>query len=229
MPLIKTILKKVPALMLLTGAVVLLQSHAMNWWTQYDPATGWLWSLVIEAGAIWLWSSRSWLRNGIAVCATALALIAPLYDLAEPVLDQQRSAEQAATTLPQRTQAARERVTSLEASLAQYNANSQTRAGWYELIADTQRQLTAARQDLTDLQNESTAPAPAALSVYLPLGMQMLALCLLQCLVVLTTRTIFKTAPAGEPAAGRGGNSQPDLNIKPVKKTAAKTRLRAAA
>ena len=240
MPLIKALFKNVPALVLLIGAVVLLQNHAMNWWMQYDQATGWLWSLVIEAGAIWLWSAKNGLRNGIAVFATALALIAPLYDLAEPVLDQQRSAEQATTTLPQRTQAARERIASLEASLAMYNANSQTRAGWYELIANTQQQLTQARDNLAHLQNESATAAPAALSLYLPLAMQMLALCILQCLVVLTTRTLFShskpntAAPAAGDvsAAGSGADSHPKSrrhSEKPAKPNAAKTRLRAAA
>lgn len=221
-----SILKRLPALALLTGAVVLLQIHAIAWWTQYDPATGWLWSIVIEAGAIWLWSARSFLRNCIAVFATALALIAPLYQLAGPMLDGQRATQQAADTLPARTQAAQAQIATLIASLVQYNDNSAHRGGWAPLIASTQQQLATARADLNALQTEAAIPAPVALAVYLPLAMQMIALCLLQCLVVLTTRTVFarddfdrhsreggkpKTAApaAGDDiAAGRGDESR---------------------
>ncbi|WP_276681220.1 hypothetical protein [Thalassolituus oleivorans] len=207
----KTLLKKLPALALLIGAVTLLQIHAMAWWTQYDPATGWLWSVVIEAGAIWLWSARSLLRNSIALFATALALIAPLYQLAAPMLDGQRATQQAATTLPARTAAAQAQIETLTASLAQYNDNSAHRGGWAPLIASTQQQLATARADLTALQTEAATPAPVALAVYLPLAMQMIALCLLQCLVVLTTRTVFAgsndqapklTTQTAAPAAG---------------------------
>lgn len=210
-------MKKIPALLLLIGAVVLLQTHSIKWWSQYDAQTGWLWAVVIEAGAIWLWTANNWLRNSIAACATALALIAPLHELAAPVLEQQQAVTQAADSLPARTEAAQARVESLEASLAQYNANSEYRAGWHGLIVSTQEQLSAARSELANLQAEQTTPVPDTLSTYLPIAMQMIAMVLLQCLVVLTTRSLFTTqnrlntaAPAaGEPAAGCSGHSQP--------------------
>ena len=169
-------MKKIPALLLLIGAVVLLQTHSIKWWSQYDAQTGWLWAVVIEAGAIWLWSANNWLRNIIAACATALALIAPLHELASPVLEQQQAATQAADSLPARTEAAQARVESLEASLAQYNANSEYRAGWHGLIVSTQEQLSAARSELANLQAEQTTPVPDTLSTYLPIAMQMIAM-----------------------------------------------------
>lgn len=217
--MIITLLNRVPALALLIGAVVLLQLHSIAWWSEYDNQTGWLWAMVIEAGAVWLWAARRWYCNLIAVFATALALIVPLSELAQPVLDDQRTAQTAADTLPQRTAAAAARIRSLEASLAQYNANSQYRAGWHGLIGDTQAQLTAAREDLARLQAET---APAELSLWLPLAVQMISMVLLQCLIVLTTRQVFapvhvdpavepqddeESAPAGEAAAGRSGDS----------------------
>ncbi|HBS43199.1 MAG TPA: hypothetical protein DEA26_10990 [Oceanospirillales bacterium] len=218
------VLPRLPAVLLLAGAITLLQLHAIAWWSEHDASYGWLWAVVIEAGAIWLWASRRWYCNVIAVFATALALIVPLSELAQPVLDDQRTAQTAADTLPQRTAAAEARIRSLEASLAQYNANSRSRAGWYGLIESTQQQLTAARADLAQLQAE-TAPAPAELSLWLPLAVQMISMVLLQCLIVLTTRRIFapvnvdpviksrddeESAPAGEAAEGFSGDSRPE-------------------
>ena len=211
----KNSIVKIPAFLLLIGAVALLQTHSIKWWSQYDAHTGWLWAIVIEAGAIWLWSANNWLRNFIAVCATALALIAPVHQLASPVLKQQQTAMQASNTLPARTEAAQARVESLAASLAQYNANSEYRAGWHGLIVSTQTQLAQAQQTLADLQVKQSEPMPDSLDVYLPIAMQMVAMILLQCLVILTTRSLFTTqrrslsaAPAGEPAAGSGSHSQ---------------------
>lgn len=190
--LINTIVNKAPALLLLIGAVTLLQIHSIQWWSQYDSSFGWLWAVTIEAGAVWLWASASKLRNKIAAVATALALIAPLHELAAPVLADRAGVEQAADTLPQRTQAAQQRVDALAASLAQYNDNSSDRTGWHSLIVSTQQQLTAAQLDLQLLQQEQHTPPPAGLSVWLPLAMQMLAIVLLQCLVVTTTRSLFR-------------------------------------
>lgn len=184
-------IRKLPAVLILIAAIVLMQSHAITWWTQHDAATGWLWAIAIEAGAVWLWSRRGAITTGMAIIATTLALIAPLADLAAPVLEQQRGSTQAADTLPQRTATTEARIATLEASLDQYLSNSEYRSGWHSLIVSTEQQLTAARANLASLQNEQRTPAPATLTVWLPLLMQMAAVCLLQCLVVLTTRVVF--------------------------------------
>lgn len=188
----KTISQKLPAALILIAAIVLMQSHAITWWSQHDPATGWLWAITIEAGAVWLWSRRSAITTGVAIIATALALVAPLADLAGPVLDEQRTSAQAADTLPQRTATAEARIATLEASLAQYQANSQYRSGWHSLIVGTEQQLSAARADLADLQTEQRTPAPETLAVWLPLIMQMAAVCMLQILIVTCTRSLTR-------------------------------------
>ena len=219
--MIITLLNRVPALALLIGAVVLLQIHSIAWWSEYDSQTGWLWAMVIEAGAVWLWAARHWYCNLIAVFATALALIVPLSELAQPVLDDHRQAQSAADSLPERMTTQIDRIASLEASLTQYNANV-WRKGMDVQIAATQAQLDTAYADLYALQHEQQAPAPTVISVWLPLGMQLIGVVLLQFLVVLTTRRIFapvyvdpviksrddeESAPAGEAAEGFSGDS----------------------
>jgi hypothetical protein len=201
-------IRKLPAVLILIAAIILMQSHAITWWTQHDAATGWLWAIAIEAGAVWLWSRRGAITTGMAIIATTLALIAPLADLAASVLEQQRSSTQAADTLPQRTATTEARIATLEASLAQYLSNSEYRSGWHSLIVSTEQQLTAARADLASLQTEQQTPAPATLAVWLPLLMQMAAVCLLQCLIVMTTRTL--TRPAPKTTAGTQHNTNED-------------------
>ena len=191
-------MRKLPTALILIAAIVLMQSHAITWWSHHDPVTGWLWAITIEAGAVWLWSRRSAITTVVAIIATALALVAPLADLAGPVLDQQRSSAQAADTLPQRTAATEARIATLEASLTQYQANSQYRSGWHGLITSTEQQLSAARADLAELQSEQRTPAPETLAVWLPLLMQMAAVCLLQILIVTCTRSLTRPVPTRE-------------------------------
>lgn len=215
------VLPRLPAVLLLAGAITLLQLHAIAWWSEHDANYGWLWAVVIEAGAVWLWASRRWYCNVIAVVATALALTSPLSELALPVLDDHRQAQSAADSLPERMTTQLDRIASLEASLTQYNANV-WRKGMDVQIAATQAQLDTAYADLYALQHEQQAPAPTVISVWLPLGMQLIGVVLLQFLVVLTTRRIFaplnvdpviksrddeESAPAGEAAEGFSGDS----------------------
>lgn len=208
---LRNLVKKLPAILLLVGAITLLQMHAIKWWSAYDPATGWLWAVVIELGAVWLWSSRSKLRNGIAVFATALALLAPLYQLAMPLVEQHQNQQAKLAAVPLLIEQKRDEIHSLEQSLAQYNANSQHRAGWHGVIVSTQSQLTQTRTELAELRRNQR-PHELDIALYLPVLMQIIGICLLQCLVVLSTRSLSQTAPAGEPAAaGSERGSQPNL------------------
>ncbi|MFK4751474.1 hypothetical protein [Oceanobacter antarcticus] len=238
--MITQLLKRAPALVLLLGGIVLLQTHAIDYWSRFDAATGWLWSLVIEGAAIWLWAARSWLKNSIAVFATLLALSAPLYQLAAPVMAEQRSNEQAASTLPDRQQAITAQIASLESSLATYNQNSQTRGGWAARIDTAQHQLASARADLAALHTEQATAQPADWQAWLQIATQGMALIIIQCLVVLTTRTVFAplaatsqgtqtAAPAAEAGNGAGSVRASHPKLHPVKPSAVSTGLNPAA
>lgn len=223
------LLKRFPAALLLIGGIVLMQTHAMDYWSQYDQTTGWLWSLVIEGAAIWLWSARNGFKNTVAFLATLLALSAPLYQLAAPVLEDQRSSAQAADNLPERQLAITAQIASLEASLATYNQNSQTRGGWAARIDTAQQQLTAARNEHRRLLAEQATVQPQSWQVWLQIGTQGLALIIIQCVIVLATRTVFAPqAPASTgnktaaPAAGETGSGWASIShfIKPEKRHA---------
>lgn len=221
---------RIPAALLLIGGIVLMQTHAMDYWGRYDAATGWLWSLVIEGAAIWLWSARNGFKNTVAFLATLLALSAPLYQLAAPVLEDQRSSAQAADNLPERQLAITAQIASLEASLATYNQNSQTRGGWAARIDSAQQQLTAARNEHSQLLAEQATAQPADWQIWLQIVTQGLALIIIQCVIVLATRTVFAPlAPASAdtqtaaPAAGESGAGRSVIShlIRSVKHRAA--------
>ncbi|MFP4182228.1 MAG: hypothetical protein ACLFTX_06495 [Thiohalospira sp.] len=51
------------AAVILIGCTAVIQYHAIQFWTaQVDPVTGWAWSLLLEAVALWLWWRRGIIR-----------------------------------------------------------------------------------------------------------------------------------------------------------------------
>lgn len=234
-----------PAL-LLAGGVVLLQSHSMEFWAD-QTGSDWLspvWSLVIELGAIWLWARGKTL---VACIATMLALGAPLFDLAEPHYSQWQTAQAEAAANQSEIAQLRTDLTRLEAKQATYLKNSERREGWAGLIEKTETQISSARTELNQAESQ-TQPAFELAAAY-QVGIQILALILVQALVVLTTRAVFaplphqqttESAPAVETqSTGRAQGSNPieeprnpkPINPKPLnpKRAAAAQRLTASA
>jgi hypothetical protein len=206
------LLQRVPALVLLAGGIVLLQSHSMEFWSE-QTGSDWLspvWSLVIELGAIWLWARGKTL---VACIATMLALGAPLFDLAEPHYSQWQTAKAEAAANQYQIAQLRTDLTRLEAKQATYLKNSQRREGWAGLIEKTESQITAARTELNHAESQ-TAPALELAAAY-QVGIQILALILVQALVVLTTRAVFAPLPATAPATDItntvGGDLSPNI------------------
>jgi hypothetical protein len=130
-----------PALLLVVGLVI-VQAHAIPYWQERaGAALGVLWSLGLEAAALWLlYRPGRWSRAG--GLAVALALVAvPLWQVTRPAL-----AEWQALQAARAERAGIERrIASLEASLRTYEQNSTARLGWYPLIEQTRAEIAAAR------------------------------------------------------------------------------------
>ncbi|WP_221800468.1 hypothetical protein [Oceanobacter mangrovi] len=196
------LLKRLPALALLVGGIVLLQSHSMTFWADQtgDSWTAPVWSLVIELGAVWLWARGNTL---VACIATVLALGSPLFDLAQPHYAAWQQGRAAAAANQSSVEQLRVDLARLEAKQATYLKNSERREGWAGLIEKTETQIAATKAEL----NQTTGQRPPAVDLVAAyqVGIQLLALVLVQVLVVLTTRTVF--APLA--ASSVGGNSFP--------------------
>lgn len=214
------------ALPILIGGIGLLQYHAIMFWTAVvDPVTGWAWSLMLEGAALWCWSHpRFAVRYGLGAVATVLVLAGPLYQVSAPLVAEHVSVDQSTA---QREVLTAE-IAGLEAALATYLSNSETRIGWSGRIDDTQAQLTASRAELRGL----TAAAPQRLEWQRQaiILMQAIALVLFQLLNVIMIRTLSGTreTDAAEQmvkiinAANRGKRLRPSLAVvTPARKTAA--------
>lgn len=229
--------QKLAALALLTGAVFLMQKHAWEFWSGYDATTGWLWALMLEGAALWLWAQRSVLANGIAFLATLLVLAGPLYQVSKPAVEMLHQSNAQPTVNAERKAELKADKAQLTADLATYNENSKHRAGWATLIATTKEELKAVNAELKTLATAELAPAPMAWQAQAVIAMQAIAMLIFQIVIIQSIRELTAlnkpstAAPdAGEATAGRSGRSQPNNpNTKPVKNRAAKPRLSTAA
>lgn len=195
MKITRKTLHKLPALLLLIGAVVLMQKHAWGFWCQYDPTFGPLWAMMLEGAALWLWSQRSIAKNALALLASLLVLAGPLYQVSAPALEQYQKSSAAPLVFAKREAGLLAQRDSLSASLATYNGNSQSRVGWAARIDAMNTELTRVNADLNALYVQQQQPLNMPWQALAVVAMQAIALVIFQLLIVLCIRAL--TAPRG--------------------------------
>lgn len=181
-------------LVLLVMAVAVMQIHAVEFWEeQLGEYTGILMSIALELAAIWLWPKRTWATSGLALLATLLVLSGPLYNTAAPTINK-LLAETNKPAMNQELEAVlREDRQRQENSLESDESNSNERSGWSEEIVETREALKGNSSELKALIKDKYSDKSLDL-IWLVL-MKALALVVMQCVIVLTTRSIF---PASE-------------------------------
>ena len=166
---------------LVVGCIGLLQWHSIEFWSnQVDSSTGWAWSILLEAVGMWLWYRKGRTSQCLAVVASGLLLVGPLYVVAEPVVDALQTARESRELARQaeaaRIQDAQKRSAALKAAKAEreraraqaipvlereiqtlenqlqvFLQNSTDRSGWLPAIEKTQAELSQRRKEMTDL------------------------------------------------------------------------------
>lgn len=190
MPMSTQLLQKTPALVLLIGAVFLMQSHAWDFWKTYDANTGWLWALMLEGAALWLWAQRNVLANGIALLATLLVLAGPLYQVSQPAVEMLHQADKQPTVNAERKAELKADKAQLIIDLATYNENSKSRAGWADLITTTKMELKAVNAELKALSDSELKPAPMTWQALAVIAMQAMAMIIFQVVIVQSIRSL---------------------------------------
>ena len=121
-------------LLILPLAVLMLQAHAIAFWTwaitgaepawswrlALSPWGGWGWSVLLELLSLWSWSR--WRRPVwflVAALTTTLLLAGPLYRVSDPLLRELVRPPSAAVDSP-RIALARRKIANLEASVDTY-------------------------------------------------------------------------------------------------------------
>ena len=171
-------------MLILTTSII--QWHSIQFWVEVTESIGFLWSIAIEAAAIWLWWHK---KTVLAFIASSLLMAGPLYSLSSPIYDSNQSEKLMIINNQQKTLLARESIASLEQSLASYQENSLSRIGWATRIDETRKKLQVETDSLKNLINEGTK-LKRTLLPWLVISIEVLGLAVLLVTQVLTIHAL---------------------------------------
>ncbi len=199
---------RLPTLLVLTGAIAIVQWHSIAFWSgQINPTIGWLWSVALEAAALWLWYRKGWGYALLGAGASLLLLAGPLVQTASPILDAGLEAVHADAARGALIVSQEQAVRSAEAQLDTVLANSQAapkwqRTQWIASIGTSQRRADEARAELGHLVAQSPRSGEVVeLRRRAVIAMQALALIVLQVMGILCITSLRARVAPGAPAA----------------------------
>lgn len=189
-------------LIVLVGAIALLQVHAIAFWMDHVGPLGWAWSLLLETVALWLWYQPRLPRRLLGMIASLLVLLGPVHHVSEPLIEDVWTAPHAEQGRQAEIDQLREERERLQANLATFRANSEERTGWLPAIEQAEDRLQAVEQRLSELVGQ--APETGLLwREKAVIAMQATALVLFQITAILAITTIARRRreqPAPDPA-----------------------------
>lgn len=148
------------SILVLCGAIALLQIHGIAFWSDKVGPLGILWSVLLEATALWLWYQRNVPKRALGLLASVMLLAGPLHQVAVPVLQAMEDARHADSMRVAQVSIIHDEISNLETSLETFRKNSESRSGWLNAIQKTEQQLSSARKELRGLL---ATPAQSAL------------------------------------------------------------------
>ena len=171
-------------MLILTTSII--QWHSIQFWVEVAESIGVLWSIAIEAAAVWLWWHK---KTALAFIASSLLMAGPLYSLSAPVYEGKQSEVALASSHQQQVDLSRASITALKQSLASYQQNSLSRVGWATRIDETRNALQAETANLKSLINAGPklkqTPMP-----WLVIAIEVLGLAVLLLTQVLTIQAL---------------------------------------
>lgn len=161
------------AMLILSTSII--QWHSIQFWVDVASNIGFLWSIAIEAAAIWLWWHR---KAALAFLASLLLIAGPLYSLSAPAYLETQSQILQAMNHQQKIRISQDSINDLKLSLSNYEKNSLSRVGWATRIDETRKALQAEVEELKRLVNKTEhlkqAPMPWFIIVIELLGLAVL-------------------------------------------------------
>ena len=148
------------SVLVLVGAITLLQVHGIEFWTARVGMIGVLWSLLLEATALWLWYQPGTAKRILGLVASLLLLAGPLHQVAVPVLQEVENSTHADSARMAQISIVQDEISDIEKGLEVFRKNSEARIGWLGPIQQNEKRLSEARQELATLL---ATPAQSAL------------------------------------------------------------------
>lgn len=167
-------------------SISLIQWHSIQFWMDATGVVGPLWSIAIEAAALWLW----WQQRILLACFASLILtIGPLTYLTLPTYEALQLEQHTQINLAQRKALIQNSIDQLTSALESYQQTSESRLGWAARIDETQTTLQQERQRFEDLiietQNQNRNVLP-----YLTVSIETLAISILMLTQILAIHAL---------------------------------------
>lgn len=178
-------------ILLLAGAIALLQAHAIIFWMEHVGSLGWAWSVLLEAVALWLWYGPNRARLVLAFVASCLLLLGPVSHVSAPLIEDLVAAPHRDEARLARIDALSDQRGRLVESLETFRTNSLARSGWLPAIERTQSLLQDVDSELAELLAQPPQK-PLAWRDQAVIVMQVLVLLLFQVSAVLAIRTLSR-------------------------------------
>ncbi|MEK6749403.1 MAG: hypothetical protein AABY83_09385 [Pseudomonadota bacterium] len=146
------------AIIVLCGAIALLQWHSVQFWVAQVGLTGVGFSLLLDAMGLWLWYQRTPLTRGLGVLASILVLAGPVYWVATPIIDQSARAVHNDTARAANIAALEIDISQRESALARITTGSGG-GEWASVIRQTQTELANINAEINRLKaTEQSVP-----------------------------------------------------------------------
>lgn len=190
--------------LLLAGAIALLQAHAIAFWREHVGPLGWAWSVLLEAVALWLWYRPGRTRWALALLASCLLLLGPVSHVSAPLVDDLVAAPHRDEARLARIEALSDQRARIAESLETFRTNSTVRSGWLPAIERSQDMLQAIDEELAELlaqpPRKRLAWRDQAIIVMQILALVLFQVCAVLIIRALARRTYGTAAPIPSPA-----------------------------
>lgn len=160
----------------------MMQYHSIHFWIEQVGYSGVGWSLMLEFVVIWYWFNE---KAFLAIIASLLLLIGPIYKITEPAVSSIKQNEQIRIL----NQLDSKEVIRLESSLKTYEQNSQSRIGWSGRIDRIQTQIDINNDRIRErISNNSTLDFSISLAIALAQILALMVIMTAQALAISKSR-----------------------------------------
>jgi len=187
------VVSNLPELILLTGCILVLQYHSVQFWqVESGRITGWAWSILLEGSALWLWASKKQYMKLLGLVSSMLVLLGPTYQVTSPLFHEWANVDKHETYINSKVVTLRSNIEATQNTLNTYLHNSENRVGWAHRIDAEEEKLDNLRSQLVNTEDGSAQSSTKRLTWQriIVIAMQAIALMLFQIVNVLCITTI---------------------------------------
>lgn len=142
-----------PVLILIMG-IFIIQYHSIMFWTVFvNRHIGFLWSIILELAAIWLWIEKTIIRKIFGLLTSIIILTGPIFHLIQPIIKEYKEENINIIHINEQIKIIEQEQIILQNALTTYLKIAENRQGWNKRIDETQSKIISNNQKIEELKN----------------------------------------------------------------------------